>query len=69
MMKLVLAYYDLSVEALGKGAEPSKLYDMPVREQIGRFKYTLDKDVDTEFQKVMRQLNFEIAEITKGEED
>ena len=40
MMELILSYYDKSLEALGKGAGIEALVDLPVREQIGRFKYT-----------------------------
>ena len=39
MMRLVNAFYERSVAALGEGASLRKLISMPVREQIGRFKY------------------------------
>ena len=47
MMRLVLAYYDKSVEALGNGAGVQDLIKLPVREQIGRFKYVLDENIET----------------------
>ena len=39
MMKLVLAFYEKSVDALNKGADMNALIAMPVREKIGRYKY------------------------------
>ena len=38
MMKLVMAFYEKAVEALSGGASLQDLINMPVREQIGRFK-------------------------------
>ena len=39
MMKLVIMYYESSLEALKNGADVEKLAALPVREAIGRFKY------------------------------
>ena len=48
MMKLVLAFYEKSVDALNKGADMNALIAMPVREKIGRYKYTTDADIESE---------------------
>jgi len=40
LMKLILTFYDICLEALDKGANINKLIAMEVREPIGRFKYT-----------------------------
>ena len=61
MMRLVLAYYDKSVEALKNGAGVQGLIKMPVREQIGRYKYTLEENLDTEYQKILDTLDAQIA--------
>ena len=68
MMRLVLAYYDKSVEALGNGAGVQDLIKLPVREQIGRYKYTLEEDLDAEYQKVLDTLDTQIADVC-GKED
>lgn len=68
MMKLVLAFYDLSSEALKKGASMNELLVMPVRERIGRYKYTVIDDIETEYEKIMGELHTEIAG-TIGKED
>lgn len=61
MMKLVNEFYEKSVEALGKGASLQKLISMPVREQIGRFKYVKEDALDTEYAKVDEELGVQIA--------
>lgn len=61
MMHLVLAFYEASVAALEKGAPLQKLIQMPVREQIGRFKYVPEDKVEEEYRKVNEELHVEIA--------
>ena len=68
MMDLVLAYYDQSVEALGKGAKLQNLINLPVREQIGRFKYVTEDEIQKEYEKVKEELHIEIANAL-GKED
>ena len=61
MMKLVIAYYENAVEALKEGAGLNALISLPVREQIGRFKYVTEENLDVEYEKVKGQLHVEIA--------
>ena len=61
MMKLVLAFYELSMEALNKGASMNALLGMAVREKIGRYKYTTTENVETEYEKILEELKEEIA--------
>jgi len=68
MMKLVLAFYDEASEALGKGAPLNSLIAMPVRESIGRFKYTLEPDLEEEYKKISEELYNQIANAL-GKED
>jgi len=67
MMKLILEYYDKSKEALEKGADIEKLAALPVREQIGRFKYTPEEDVMAECEKVQRLLAEQLSETVAKE--
>ena len=62
MMKLVLAFYEQSKKALEGGASIQNLIKMPVREQIGRFKYTKAEDVEKEYQAVLDELAKEVAD-------
>ncbi len=68
MMKLVMAFYDESLAALDKGADINSLIKMDVRERIGRYKYTLDADLTSEYEKITNELATEIANIL-GKED
>ena len=68
MMKLVLAFYEKSVDALNKGADMNTLIAMPVREKIGRYKYTTDADIENEYKNVEEELDKEVA-AAFGKED
>ena len=68
MMELVLAFYEQAVAALHEGANLQKLINMEVREQIGRFKYTPEDQLDGVYQKISEQLHTEVAN-TLGKED
>ena len=69
MMKLILAYFDQSVEALEKGADIERLVALPVREAIGRFKYTEEGRLEQSFSEIMNTLKKEIEEELSREED
>ena len=68
MMKLVLAFYEKSVDVLNKGADMNTLIAMPVREKIGRYKYTTDDDIESEYKNVEEELDKEVA-AAFGKED
>ncbi len=68
MMKLVLAFYDQSKKALEQGASVQGLLKMDVREKIGRYKYTLNENIESEYQAIMDELAKEIAAVF-GKED
>ena len=68
MMKLLLAFYEKSVDALNKGADMNALIAMPVREKIGRYKYTTDADIESEYKNVEEELDKEVA-AAFGKED
>ncbi|MCI9127691.1 MAG: V-type ATP synthase subunit A [Eubacterium sp.] len=68
MMELVIGFYEQSAEALSEGADVEGLIKMPVREAIGRFKYTPEDSLDTEFARINNQLSVEIANTFSKEE-
>ena len=68
MMKLVLGFYGKSVEALKEGAAVNDLIKMSVREQIGRYKYTPEDQLDTQYEAVVKELAAEISGLI-GKED
>ena len=68
MMLAVLAYFDQGVEALKKGASVDDLVGLPVREEIGRFKYVTDDHIDEEFEKILGRLSEEVGAALKKED-
>ncbi len=69
MMQLIAAYYDKALAALNAGADIQKLIDLPVREQIGRYKYTLPENAASTFDQVMTELDKEVNEAKNAKED
>ena len=63
MMRLVLAFYDAGLDALKQGADINDIVKLPVREQIGRYKYTKEDQLAAEYEKVTCQLVAETAEL------
>ena len=69
MMRLVLAYFDEATKALNQGASVESLVKLPVREQIGRFKYTPDEEMEREYNNVLHQLQSEVADLLNRKEE
>lgn len=69
MMRLILSYYDKASDGLQKGASVEKLVSLPVREDIGRFKYTTEDNVSAEYERISNQISAEVEEAVKTTED
>lgn len=69
MMKLIIDFYENSIEALNRGGDVESLLNLPVREQIGRFKYYNEDDIDGEYKKILENLNSEISGMLTREAD
>ena len=69
MMKLVIEYYDSSLEALKNGANIEDIVKLPVREAIGRFKYIREENVDSEYEKISHELKMQLKEAVERKED
>ena len=69
MMMLMLAYYDKAGEALAQGVNIERLVSLPVREAIGRFKYTEEADLDKVYEDVIKTLESEINSELSRKED
>ena len=68
MMKLVIGYYNEGAQALENGADIKKLIDLSVREDIGRFKYTEEKDIDKEYKRISELLSEQVLKTINKEE-
>ena len=69
MMKLILEYYDVCCDALKNGADVEALSSMPVREEIGRYKYTENDDIDEKYSKVLADIKKQAEEIVLGRDE
>ncbi len=69
MMKLVLRFYDGSLDALKKGADIEKLVSIPSRESIGRFKYVPEKDIEDTYKTVCAAIDSEIKAVVDTREE
>ena len=69
MMKLVLRFYDGSLDALKKGADIEKLVSIPSRESIGRFKYVPEKDIEDTYRTVCAAIDSEIKAVVDAREE
>ncbi len=69
MMKLILSFYDRSRAALEDGVAVEALVALPVREAIGRFKYTMPEQVEERYQAVLAQLDTELEQARAAKED
>ena len=65
LMKLILTFYHICLEALDKGANINKLIAMEVREPIGRFKYTAEDKVDERFKEIEAALAKEADDVVQ----
>ena len=69
MMKLVLRFYDGSLDALKKGADIEKLVSIPSRESIGRFKYVHENDIEDTYKTVCAAIDSEIKAAVDAREE
>lgn len=68
LLRLIIGYYEKSLDALSKDASFNKLAALPVREDIGRFKYTEEDKCADRYEEITAKLNAEIRELTEGGE-
>ena len=51
------------------GVKIDKLVKMPIRERIGRFKYTKENEVDTVFDTILKDLQLDIQTLIQDKEE
>ena len=69
MMRLILSYFDQGNQALREGADIEDLVKLPVREAIGRFKYTEEADLDPAFAEIQKILADQIRQAVSRKEE
>ncbi len=68
LLTLILKYYYDGVEALKQGADFKALEILPVKERIGRFKYTEEKNIQEAYDSIRAQIEAEINAIVSSKE-
>ncbi len=61
MIRLILEFHDKAMDAAEKGADIEELSGLSVREKIGRFKYTPENQIDSEYEKLRREIAAETS--------
>ena len=69
LMKLILKYYDVCMDAIQKGANVEQLSSLPVREDIGRFKYLQGDEVDAGYEKILAELDRQAEATISGRDE
>ena len=62
-------FYYLGKNAIEAGVSIKDLFEIPVRERIGRAKYTAEDQVDTAFPKIEAELKEQIEALISKEVD
>lgn len=63
MLKLIMAFYYRGKKAIEAGASIKDLFNLPVRERIGRAKYTPEDQVNSVFYTIENELNEQIDKL------
>ena len=66
MLKIILAFYEKSQEAVKKGADINSLFSMPVRERISRMKYIPQTEGSKPFDDIEDELSKQIDSLFGG---
>lgn len=67
MLKLIMAFYYSGKKAIEMGADIEELFNLPVRERIGRAKYTPEGEVDSVFYSIETELKEQIDALVSKE--
>ncbi|MGI5959388.1 MAG: V-type ATP synthase subunit A [Massiliimalia sp.] len=68
MMSLILGFHEKASKALKRGVDMEELLKLPVREQIGRFKYVLPQDTRGQYEQIQQEMTVQLENL-QGEED
>ena len=65
LMTLILKYYKEGLRGLAGGVELSKISNLPVKEEIGRYKYGTEDKVEPEYERLVKLLESSVDELVK----
>lgn len=69
LMKLIMAFYDEALKYLDKGVSIEKIVNLPVRERIGRYKYTEETELEPQYKDILVNLTEEMDKLLAEKED
>ena len=69
LLGLILQYDRLCRDAMGRGAELGKLFEIPSREKIGRAKMILPGEYETQYAEIEKEMKAEIEALVEGGEE
>lgn len=67
MLKIIMSFYYFGKQALEKGADVEKVFELPVREKISRLKYVPEAEVEMRFNEVENELKQQINNLISKE--
>ena len=65
MMKLIMAFYEKSLEVLNDEIKVDSIVSLPVREKIGRFKYIPEDQVEEKYNEIKSELVSQLKELSE----
>ena len=65
MMKLIMAFYEKSLEILGSEIKVESIISLPVKEKIGRFKYIPEEQVEEKYNEIKSELVSQLKELAE----
>jgi V/A-type H+-transporting ATPase subunit A len=70
MLRTILLFHNVAMDALRKGASMNEVFNLPVRESIARMRYLEEKEI-VRIDDLEAQIKSEVAEVTPvgGEND
>jgi V/A-type H+/Na+-transporting ATPase subunit A len=67
MLKLIMQFYYQGKKAIEAGVDMEKMFELPVRERIGRAKYVPEEEIDTMLSKIDEDLKKQIEALISKE--
>lgn len=69
LMKLILEFYDKSAISLKNGTKITNIESLAVREEIGRFKYTKEDEITSEYDRILIDIENQTNEAARKEDE
>ncbi len=67
MLKMMMSFYDKGCIALSRGVDVERIFNLPVREKMGRCKYISEEEVETRFDKIHEEMDYQMEALEKQE--